>query len=594
MDSTLKVCCSRHARANGGRMTLIGSLAVVAALIVGLGTVGPVQAAVFQCPSADVACLIAAINTANGTGADDTITLEAGTYLLTAVDNETDGPNGLPSITSPLTIRGAGADMSIIERADSAARFRILHVSAAGTLTLEGLTMKGGFLAFDVNGAPALGGGGLFNVGTLTISHSAITDNLVDEGDGGGLVNAGTMTITDSTISGNHVAGDFGDGGGLVNAGTMTISDSTISGNDAGSGSLGGIDNRGLLTITNSTVTRNLADIIGGIGNDGTLTLMNSSIDRNGAVAIGGIDNRGTLTITNSTVASNGGGFRDGGIDNSGTLTITNSTIAGNRASIDGGGLVNTEEAIATLQHTILALNTADFDAIASDCVGPLTSLGLNLMGSTAGCTITLQASDLTGEPGLLALADDGAPGRGHLPLLPVSRAIDAGSDAACPPTDQLGQPRVGICDIGAIEFQHMVVVVNASVTFEPIQATFTFTPDPFACSRVEEFVGTFSFEARLTNASERALTDLVVGVTTLTNGNLLQNADIGPRGVGSGLTVPRQEGFSDGVLSPDEVVDVPFLICVTARAPFTFVVEVFGVSDAGIDAQARVWALPK
>jgi hypothetical protein len=50
-------------------------LAVVAALSVVLSTFGPVQAAVFQCPSGDVDCLIAAITTANGNGEDDTITL---------------------------------------------------------------------------------------------------------------------------------------------------------------------------------------------------------------------------------------------------------------------------------------------------------------------------------------------------------------------------------------------------------------------------------------------------------------------------------------------------------------------------------------
>ena len=65
-----------------------------------------------------------------------------------------------------------------------------------------------------------------------------------------------------------------------------------------------------------------------------------------------------------------------------------------------------------------------------------------------------MAASDLTGDPGLGDFRDDGTPGRGHFPLLPASRAIEAGDDATCPPTDQLGQPRVGRCDIGAIEFQ--------------------------------------------------------------------------------------------------------------------------------------------
>jgi hypothetical protein len=92
------------------------------------------------------------------------------------------------------------------------------------------------------------------------------------------------------------------------------------------------------------------------------------------------------------------------------------------------------------------------------------------------------------------------------------------------------------------------------------------------------------------------------VVVTTLTNGNLLQNADGEPGGVGARLTVPQRDGFIDGVLSSEEFVDVPFIICVTAREPFTFVVDVFGVVEASTDARARaervtdrrakVWAL--
>ena len=34
-------------------------------------------------------------------------------------------------------------------------------------------------------------------------------------------------------------------------------------------------------------------------------------------------------------------------------------------------------------------------------------------------------------------------------------RRLDAGSDAVCPRTDQLGRLRIGPCDIGAIAFRH-------------------------------------------------------------------------------------------------------------------------------------------
>jgi hypothetical protein len=48
------------------------------------------------CPSrgGNLACLDAAINTANANGEANTITLVAGTYTLAAVDNDPSGPNG--------------------------------------------------------------------------------------------------------------------------------------------------------------------------------------------------------------------------------------------------------------------------------------------------------------------------------------------------------------------------------------------------------------------------------------------------------------------------------------------------------------------
>jgi hypothetical protein len=119
---------------------------------------------------------------------------------------------------------------------------------------------------------------------------------------------------------------------------------------------------------------------------------------------------------------------------------------------------------------------------------------------------------------------------------------------------------------------------VNGKVSFQPLISTFQTTSDTTGCPA--GFTGIFSFAARLTNSSEDLLTNLVVGVTTLTNDNLLQNADGGPAGVGARLTVPRQAGFSDGVLLPEDFVDVPFVICLKQLLPFTFLVDVFGTVE--------------
>ena len=123
-----------------------------------------------------------------------------------------------------------------------------------------------------------------------------------------------------------------------------------------------------------------------------------------------------------------------------------------------GGGLANFNGTVILL-NTILALNTVDSGStpgrgLGPDCFGVVTSQGNNLIGDMTDCTITLRPSDLTGDPGLDTFMNNGRPGKRHFPLLPTSQAIDAGSDAVCPRRDQLGQRRIGSCDIGAIAFR--------------------------------------------------------------------------------------------------------------------------------------------
>ena len=109
---------------------------------------GPTYASTFTCSGGDVACLIAAINTANTNGEpENTVRLSPGTYTLTAVDNNTQGPNGLPSVTSTLTIRAdvEGSEV-IIVRAATAPGFRFLHAGSGAVLTVHGITLSGGDL----------------------------------------------------------------------------------------------------------------------------------------------------------------------------------------------------------------------------------------------------------------------------------------------------------------------------------------------------------------------------------------------------------------------------------------------------------------
>ena len=393
-----------------------------------LAATAPVQAKTFHCGAGDVPCLIAAITEANTNGQKkNRIQLDAGTYTLMAADNDTDGPNGFPSITSDLDITGARdeATGTIIERQARTSTFRLIHVAATGQLTLKRLTLRGGgYLPFLF---PRLSGGGLFNRGgTVTITDSTLTNNVASFG--GALYNdGGTVTLTHSILSGNK-ATPFSGGGGLFN-------------------------DRGTVTLTRSTLANNLSVTRGGgILNSGTVTITDSAIVSNrGYEGPGGIDNAGILTITNSTLSGNSGRTVGAIWNLFGTVTILNSTISGNFSTFGSGGILNLAGTVA-LQNTILALNSTGARFTGPDC-NAVTSLDNNLIGTTLNCTIILQQSDLTGDPGLASFTDDGRPGNGHYPLLPTSRAINAGNDAVCPERDQLGRERHHPCDIGAVEF---------------------------------------------------------------------------------------------------------------------------------------------
>jgi hypothetical protein len=143
-----------------------------------------------------------------------------------------------------------------------------------------------------------------------------------------------------------------------------------------------------------------------------------------------------------------------------GVVTITNSTISENTGPNTGG--IQSATGI-TIVNSILGDNNGGNQ---NDCGGPIVSDGYNLIGDPNGCEIVLKPTDLTGEPGLAGFTDNGTPGNAHFPLLASSQAIDSGNDDVCPPTDQLGSPRVDgegdsviVCDIGAIEAQIEVAI---------------------------------------------------------------------------------------------------------------------------------------
>ncbi len=94
-------------------------------------------------------------------------------------------------------------------------------------------------------------------------------------------------------------------------------------------------------------------------------------------------------------------------------------------------------------------------------------------------------------------------------------------------------------------------------------------------------FVGKFNFTATLAAKSgSPTLSNLVVRVAELSNGNLLQNADNGAGGLGALLTIPTglDTEYRDGMLSyPENIRSIPFRICLKSLTRFEFKVDVFG-----------------
>lgn len=78
---------------------------------------------------------------------------------------------------------------------------------------------------------PEANGGGIHNLGVLTIKESTISANM-SGGEGGGIYNAGTLNATNATISGNDAANQ---GGGVYNAtgASATIGSSTVTENSS-------------------------------------------------------------------------------------------------------------------------------------------------------------------------------------------------------------------------------------------------------------------------------------------------------------------------------------------------------------------------
>ena len=441
----------------------------------------------------------------------DTITLNSGRLVVD--DND------------PLNISGGSAADSIYVDGNYASMVfdvQDTYYSPDNSgLTISGMTIQNGE-SYYYSGAPYAAGaaGGLYATrGTkLTLANTVVTGNTAGGiylgaytwAGGGGVANLGSMTVQDSTIYNNYAdtyrptTFAYGGGGGVDNLGRLTISGSQIDDNGSsgyGGGILNGISKYPTsLDVSDSTVTSNGAPYGGGIASfnfpatigSGHGRIENSTISGNGALLGGGIGSKylggsqhwqvsqttvsgnesalggglylgsvlGSFELLDSTISGNyaavrgGGGYLGSGAQKyEGAVEFNNSTIASNEASDDGGGLyldyANPAYMPASIPlfSTIVGSNTANGglnDLAEATGSGGAFDLSFSLIraAGNASLTQTPAGSSIIGaDPQLGALASNGGPTETQLPSV-NSPVVDKGSAPGNLTTDQRGDPR--------------------------------------------------------------------------------------------------------------------------------------------------------
>lgn len=234
----------------------------------------------------------------------DTLEIGAATYVENITIDKTLDLNGEDKTTT--IIDGGGVD-------------RVVYVGGMHTVSLNGLTIENG---------SADQGGGIYNLGALTLSETVVENNEATDF-GGGIFHASltdTLTIEHSDILMNDATDPASDGGGIYSEGPISITNSTIDGNSAGDegGGVGLSGASSSLHMTQSTVSSN------------SVTAQNS--------AGGGISSSvGNLTIIDGTISGNTAtatGGDGGGISSTGDVSLQYSTVSGNSADDSGGGLI--------------------------------------------------------------------------------------------------------------------------------------------------------------------------------------------------------------------------------------------------------------
>jgi CSLREA domain-containing protein len=370
---------------------------------------------------------------AAGTFGPDTIRFHEN-YTITL-----DPSLGQLDISGETNIIGKGAENTIIQASECnpvdenetcTHRYRVFKVIASGRLTLDGVTVRHGYMADPVTiiGEDNEGGGIYIDQGIVFINNSVVTANRAKHA-GGGIYNFGSLIITNSLLKDNQA--DYVGGAIFHYTYHVEITNSSLLNNKAQNGG-GMATRRGSVIVTGSTFIDNTAGRGGGI-----------------------LNSEATATITNSTFSGNKALTSVGGAiynDRYGTsiLNLKNTTISDSSA-LRGSGIYLVYESILNYANTIIANASSGSDCAYERDVTIVNTHNLVEDGSCGGTP---------GDPKLGPLADNGGPTLTHA-LLKGSPAIDAGDPATCAAEpvnnfDQRGiaRPQGAGCDIGAYEYE--------------------------------------------------------------------------------------------------------------------------------------------
>jgi len=380
-----------------------------------------------------------------------------GTFTLSGAANDDNGGTGDLDIKQSLSINGNGAANTIL---DGGGIERIFDVfpSAASTFFVTSLTLQNGdtrTTAFKEGGAMYL-----HNNVTATFGICRIINNF--SGSNGAIENRGALTIISSELSGNQTIPSAGSaaGGGIHNQGSLVVSYTTIT-NNLVRGEGGGIATAAsvgaTVTINNSTISGNTASITGGglgngggistTGNQSTINITNSTISGNYADNSGG----GLYLVTP------GGGTGNATLE---SVTLTNNTADFDNNGAGAGGGVAQNTANLTIQNTIVAGNFNSVSSVRDDISGSAQAVsaynlvgdGTGLAGISNGVNNNQIGSGATPLNALLApLAANGGATQTHA-LLAASPARDTGNSSENIDQRSLARPFGVADDIGALE----------------------------------------------------------------------------------------------------------------------------------------------